>query len=388
MTGLGRKGTGSGGTSYDADNYDFPGVPYRREHFNSRSKCPSGSGGVDNYGDPNNVRNCFLVGLTDLDQSQEYVRDKIAGYFNHLIDIGVSGFRVDASKHMWPGDLKAIEDRTKDLPEGGRPVFFHEVIDQNDGAVKVTEYTPLGYVTEFRYCQKIAWGIRNFGQLNGVYDPGWGMTDPAHAFVFVDNHDNQRGHGGGGNLVTHKQPRDYKMATAFTIAYNYGFVRVMSSYYFGDDSSQGPPHNSDFSTKDVPIEADGSCGNGWVCEHRWRPIANMIAFRNAVAGTSLDNWRNQNDEVSFSRGNKGFFAMAKQGHMNARLQTGLPAGQYCELISDCQKKITVDGSGMAQIVIDNNEEPIIAFITGKHCIYKSRMKYMEVHLNGTIAEAK
>ncbi|KAJ8298305.1 hypothetical protein KUTeg_024836, partial [Tegillarca granosa] len=295
MTGLGRKGTGSGGTSFDADNYDFPGVPYRREHFNSRSKCPSGSGGVDNYGDPNNVRNCFLVGLTDLDQSQEYVRDKIAGYFNHLIDIGVSGFRVDASKHMWPGDLKAIEDRTKDLPEGGRPIFFHEVIDQNDGAVKVTEYTSLGYVTEFRYCQKIAW--------------------------------------------------------------------VMSSYYFGDDSSQGPPHNADFSAKDVTIEADGSCGNGWVCEHRWKPIANMIAFRNAVAGTSLNNWRNQNDEVSFSRGNKGFFAMAKQGHMNARLQTGLPAGQYCDLISDCQKKITVDSSGMAQIVIDNNEDPIVAFIT-------------------------
>ena len=38
------------------------------------------------------------------------------------------------------------------------------------------------------------------GQLQGVYDPGWGMADPERAFVFVDNHDNQRGHGGAGRL--------------------------------------------------------------------------------------------------------------------------------------------------------------------------------------------
>lgn len=55
-----------------------------------------------------------------------------------------------------------------------------------------------GRITEFRYCQKIAWGIQDPNQLQGVYDPGWGMTDPDKAFVFVDNHDNQRGHGGAG----------------------------------------------------------------------------------------------------------------------------------------------------------------------------------------------
>ena len=30
------------------------------------------------------------------------------------------------------------------------------------------------------------------------------MADPGDAFVFVDNHDNQRGHGGAGNVVTFK----------------------------------------------------------------------------------------------------------------------------------------------------------------------------------------
>lgn len=30
------------------------------------------------------------------------------------------------------------------------------------------------------------------------------------------------------------------------------------------------------STADVPININGSCGGGWVCEHRWTAIANMV----------------------------------------------------------------------------------------------------------------
>ena len=62
----------------------------------------------------------------------------------------MKGFRVDASKHMWPGDLEAIQGKTKDLPEGGRPLFFHEVIDMGGEPVTVQEYFGVGKVTEFR----------------------------------------------------------------------------------------------------------------------------------------------------------------------------------------------------------------------------------------------
>ena len=98
----------------------------------------------------NQVRNCYLVSLNDLDGGKDYVRGKISDYFNDLIDIGVKGFRVDASKHMWPGDLEAIQGKTKDLPEGGRPLFFHEVIDMGGEPVTVQEYFGVGKVTEFR----------------------------------------------------------------------------------------------------------------------------------------------------------------------------------------------------------------------------------------------
>lgn len=78
------------------------------------------------------VRDCRLVGLLDLALEKDYVRSKVAEYMNHLIDVGVAGFRIDASKHMWPGDMKAFLDKLKNLntkwfAEGTRPFIFQEV---------------------------------------------------------------------------------------------------------------------------------------------------------------------------------------------------------------------------------------------------------------------
>ena len=122
-----------------------------------------------------------------------------------------------------------------------------------------------GLVTEFRYCERVAAGIDNYADLGIVVNLAAGMARPDRAFVFVDNHDNQRGHGGAGNftgaqflfdfddkmisvsgvVLSFKTPRQYKQAVAFTLALPYGFTRIMSSYDF-DDSNQGPPHNEDF----------------------------------------------------------------------------------------------------------------------------------------------
>ena len=49
---------------------------------------------------------------------------------------------------------------------------------------------------------------------------------------------------------------------------DYGFKRVMSSYYF-DNHDTGPPGSQ-------PNGGQGDCGNGWVCEHRWNSIGNMV----------------------------------------------------------------------------------------------------------------
>ena len=81
------------------------------------------------------------------------------------------------------------------------------------------------------------------------------------------------------------------MAQAFTLAYNYGYPRLMSSYQFSDHKD-GPPHNPDWSTKDV------ECFNGeWICEHRWQPIGSMAGFAQSVKGTGVENWWSEGNQV-------------------------------------------------------------------------------------------
>ncbi|KAK8732749.1 hypothetical protein OTU49_006906 [Cherax quadricarinatus] len=372
MAGLGRQGYGSAGSPFDSDALDFPGVPYGPEDFTPRDLCPSGDGNVNNYGDPYNVRNCYLVSLCDLYGATDYVRQSVAGYFSKLVDIGVAGFRVDAAKHMWPEDLQAMMDMTHDLntdqgfPSNTRPFFMLEVVDRNDGAVTVQEYYGMGRVTEFRYCQKIAWGVQNFEQLAGVYDPGWGMADSDKALVFVDNHDNQRSNGGPGDTLSYKWPKDYRLGVAFTLAQPYGFTRIMSSYSFGDDYDVGPPHLSDYTTASVVIDGDNQCEGGWVCEHRWPSIYKMVRFRNAMEETDgWDNYYCDGNVVAFSRGTRGFFAMIKSGTLSQTFQTGMPAGTYEDVVS-CQS-VTVQSDGTVQVTITNEEEPVFAICVGCDC---------------------
>ncbi|KAG8170803.1 hypothetical protein JTE90_000791, partial [Oedothorax gibbosus] len=99
-------GQGTAGSYFDPSVPKYDGVPYEAHHFNSRGKCPTGSGDVEDYNNKEQVRNCRLSGLLDLDLGQDYVRTKIAEYFNRLLEMGVAGFRIDAAKHMWLEILK------------------------------------------------------------------------------------------------------------------------------------------------------------------------------------------------------------------------------------------------------------------------------------------
>lgn len=82
---------GTGGSEADPSDRLYPAVPYNKSDFNA--PCS-----IENYNDAKQVRNCELAGLPDLDQGRTDVREKIAEFLNHLIDLGVAGYRVDASK--------------------------------------------------------------------------------------------------------------------------------------------------------------------------------------------------------------------------------------------------------------------------------------------------
>ncbi|CAH0545994.1 unnamed protein product [Brassicogethes aeneus] len=321
MTGMG--GSGTAGSSADSDNKNYPGVPFGSGDFHS--SCT-----VNNYQDASNVRNCELVGLKDLDQSKDYVRQKIVEYLNHLVDLGVAGFRVDAAKHMWPADLAAIYGGLKDSKFGGKPFIYQEVIDLGGEAVKKTEYTQLGNVLDFEYGSRLGGMFQNRDKLTYLKNWGteWGLLDGLAATCFIDNHDNQRD--GGDGILTYKKSKQYKMAIAFMLAHPYGTARIMSSYDF-NDKDQPPPQDSQGNIIGAGFNQDGTCTNGWICEHRWREIANMVAFRNIALGTEITKWwSNGDNQIAFGRGDKGFVAFTQGGDLNQGLETMLPDGTLVE----------------------------------------------------------
>ncbi|XP_064371895.1 pancreatic alpha-amylase-like [Dromaius novaehollandiae] len=375
------------GSYFNAGSRDFPAVPYSGWDFND-GKCTTASGEIENYGDAYQVRDCRLVGLLDLALEKDYVRSTVAAYMNRLIDIGVAGFRLDAAKHMWPGDIKAFLDKLNNLntnwfSSGSRPFIFQEVIDLGGEPITGSQYFGNGRVTEFKYGAKLGTVIRKWNGEKMAYlknwGEGWGFVPSDRALVFVDNHDNQRGHGAGGaSILTFWDARLYKMAVGFMLAHPYGFTRVMSSFrwprYFenGNDVNDwyGPPSNWDGSIKSVTINADTTCGNDWVCEHRWRQIRNMVVFRNVVDGEAFSNWwDNDSNQVAFGRGSKGFIVFNNDDwELNQSLQTGLPAGTYCDVISGDKegsgctgKQVYVSSDGKAYFQISNSDEdPFVA----------------------------
>ncbi|XP_017576699.2 alpha-amylase-like isoform X1 [Pygocentrus nattereri] len=375
------------GSYFNASREEFPSVPYSAADFND-DKCTSGSGNIENYQDIYQVRNCRLLGLLDLAQDKEHVRGKIVDYLNTLVDMGVAGFRVDACKHMWPADLKVLYGRLHNLnpkwfPKGSSPLIYQEVIDLGDEPIKAGEYYPLGRVTEFKYGAMLGsvfrkWNGYKLSDLRS-WGEGWGLMPSDKALVFVDNHDNQRGHGAGGaSILTFWEPRLYKMAVAFMLAHPYGMTRVMSSYRWdrhivkGKDENDwvGPPSYPDGTTKPVPIGPDGGCGDGWVCEHRWPQIRNMVTFRVIVNGQPLCNWwDNGSNQIAFGRGDRGFIVINNdECFLDATLNTGLTAGTYCDVISGQKtgdrctgKQVTVDSRGRAHFRISNmDQDPFIA----------------------------
>ncbi|RAK50811.1 hypothetical protein DJ017_19895, partial [Phenylobacterium soli] len=239
---------------------------------------------------------------------------------------------------------------------GSKAYIVQEVIDMGGEAISKSEYTGLGAITEFRHSDSIGKVFRGKNQLQYLTNWGtaWGFAASDRSLVFVDNHDNQRGHGAGGaDVLTYKVPKQYKMASAFMLAHPFGTPRVMSSFSF-TDTDQGPPTTDGHNIASPIFNSDNSCSGGWVCEHRWRQIYNMVAFRNAVGSDEIQNWwDNGSNQISFSRGSRGFVAFNNDNYdLNSSLQTGLPAGTYCDVISGSKsgssctgKTVTVGSDG-------------------------------------------
>lgn len=97
-------------------------------------------------------------------------------------------------------------------------------------------------MTEFKFSQEIGRAFKGFNLLKWLqsWGPTWSMLPSKDAFVFVDNHDNQRTD--NGNILTYKSRQQYIMAVAFMLSHTYGIPRLMSSFKFTtiDQGTCGP----------------------------------------------------------------------------------------------------------------------------------------------------
>lgn len=326
-------GTATGGGSYNSGQYLYPQFGYNDFHH---------SGDITSYSDSSNVWNGALYGMPDLNTGSSYVQDQIATYMKTLLGWGVAGFRIDAAKHMAPADVKAILDKA------GTPKAYLEVIGAagESADIQPNRYTYIDRVTDFKYGTDLA---ANFnGQIKNLKTLGesWGLLPSSSAFVFVVNHDRERGHGGGG-MLTFMNGARYELANTFMMAWPYGWKQVMSGYRFADlskyETDKGAPPSTPCSDAQ------------WNCEQRRPMIMNMALFHNRTDGQPVNNWwDNGNNQIAFGRGDKGFVAINNEsGNLVATVPTGLPAGEYCNILSGdsyCNGSyITVDGSGKAAL---------------------------------------
>jgi alpha-amylase len=333
------QGVGSAGTSFT--RYNYPGL-YRPEDFHT---CRHGIGDYNNHDE---VTNCELVGLPDLNTSSPSVQRTIANYLTDLLSLGVDGFRVDAAKHIQTDDLAAILRLAKhDSP----PFVYQEVIDPGTEAVRKNEYYQNGHVIEFEYGKMVGEAFlgkdgQDLAQLGNLAS-SLRLMPSEKAIVFIDNHDKQRGHGGGGNYLTYKDGKLYDLANIFMLAYPYGIPQVMSSYDFSS-SDQGPPSDEQGHTQAI------DCSEKWVCEHRRETIAPMVKFHNQVADAPLANWWSEGNQIAFSRGELGFVVINREDEALTRtFQTGLSSGFYCNIIDgECVSEVRVNWKGEATVTVE------------------------------------
>ncbi|HYO50378.1 MAG TPA: alpha-amylase family protein [Chloroflexia bacterium] len=351
-------GTGIAGSSFT--HYNYPGL-YEEQDFH-HCGLTGKSDDIFNYRDRVEVQTCELVNLADLDTGSSKVQDRIATYLNDMVGLGVAGFRIDAAKHVDAKELGTILGKLNGKTSGGKPYIYQEVIEASGEPIRASEYFTNGDVSEFKYSTRIGPNFR-YGQLPGLEEFAMsGSFIPSDlAIVFTDNHDNQRGHGAGGDVLTFKDGPLYNLANVYMLGWPYGYPQVMSSYNF-DNSDQGPPAHPDGST--MPVYSNGvpDCGDEtWVCEHRRQEIAGLVGFRNYTAPRfEVTNWwTNGDNAIAFGRGDLGYVIINRQEtEVKNTFQTGMPAGNYCDVTKG---ELSPDGNGCTgpSIMVDEKGQVML-----------------------------
>jgi alpha-amylase len=330
-------GVGSNGTAFTKYAY---GELFGMADFHAPACAIAGTDYLDA---PMRVRDCELLGLADLDTASERVRDRIAGYLSGLVEMGVSGFRIDAAKHVPPADLAAILGRVT-----GETYYFLEVIDHGGEAIQSSEYLSTGAegivdVTEFKYDVAGAFrggGGRTLAGLRTLGDAGAGFLPSERAVVFVNNHDTQRA-----DSLYYAHGAAYDLATAFMLAWPYGHPSLLSSYAFDRATPAGRSIGPPDAAPDCAAPAAPTATAGWLCEHRRSYVAPLLAFRKAAAGEPVTDWWDDGaNQIAFGRGAQGFVAINNSAtELHRTFTTSLSPGMYRDVYGNTTAVVGAGG---------------------------------------------
>ena len=357
--------TGQGSTSYGGEEfspYNYPAIPYRRNDFHvPKGECSSSDGGIQDFNNKNQVFKCNLVGLEDLDTDKRSVQRKLAAYLNKLIGYGVSGFRVDAAKHVGQDDLDAIYSRLNRTRDGVKPYWTLEVFQGGPGILSPHAFTRSGDVLGLPAAEQIKNAFESYtAEAEGslatleVFGSKSGLTASKKTMSFVTNHDTDR----NGPYLSYKDGARYKLATKWLLAEGYGSPQVYSSFTWGPPAN--PPANATDDdkagkTQSPPSNADGlitdtDCSNGrWTCDHRDPKIVAMIGWHQYVGNAPKRNfYTDEFNVIAFSRGNRGWAAFNNGDTAKTiRVQTGMAPGRYRDAIRGAT--IRVNKRGVARV---------------------------------------
>ena len=372
---------GVAGTEYNGSYGRYPGIgiyQYEESGNNHQYGLPSGdfhtcksnvSDNISDYTNADEVWNCRLSTMWDINTGSDRVQNIQAEYLAHLWEDGVRGFRIDSAKHMDPNDIASIKRKfmTKaGITDERSFPWSQEVIYHNGESEKFApeRYEKNGQVTEFSYAYSL---LKDFnGSITNLKNITSDLLDDAdNATVFVSNWDTAR----GSETLKPVSGARYELANAFMLGYDYGHPKILSDYAF-NESTQYDDGVKDSTDTTVPkISMDGVCATqkdptqmeygDWNCQQRWTSIRGMIKFHNAVNGTSVSNWQESgSNNIAFERvdangKSKGLLALNNtlQEH-DVDYTTSLPDGEYCNVYASrtCSQIVTVrDGHAKATI---------------------------------------
>lgn len=350
--------TGQGSTSYGGANYtpyNYPAVPYAPNdfHFNVGA-CPSSDGGIQDFNNKQQVFKCNLVGLEDLRTDQDSVQNKLASYLNKLLGYGVSGFRVDAAKHIGQEDLDAIYAKLNKTKDGHQPYWALEVLGSGPGILAPQAFERSGKLLGVNGAQQIKNAFKSYtAEQEGsiatleVFGVESGLTRSSRTSSMVQNHDLERN---PGEFLNYKDGARNILATEWLLASGYGDPQVYASFTFGDDTAQSPPSNAD------GLITNTDCASGqWACVNRDPGIVAMVGWHNHVGNAPRRNFYTDDANViAFSRGSRGWAAFNNGTQAKTiRVQTGMAPGRYRDAIQGTT--IRVNASGMATVVVGSRD---------------------------------